>query len=57
MIIEKKNFVGHMKEHELRFATFRNNLCTSSNLNVFCDLETIVFCISAASCPKESSVE
>ena len=41
----------------LDFATFRHNLFTSSHLNMFCNSETIVFCISTASCPKESSVE
>ena len=41
----------------LDFATFRHNLFTSSHLNMFCNSETIVFCISNASCPKESSVD
>ena len=41
----------------LDFVTFRHNLFTSSHLNMFCNSETIVFCISTASCPKESSVE
>ena len=41
----------------LDFVTFRHNLFTSSHLNMFCNSETIVFCISTAFCPKESSVE